>query len=432
MNVSTARTPEMSRLIAAALPHSTFSVLGRIRHSADEYNQRYHAADHTTRSYYENAVTVSTPAPHQTALSKSLRHAMSAYVDDGDEFASGLPSIIGADTGTQGIASFLERVLVSAALFGVERTVCTLFGWLAGEPAKYMYVYGIKGLSLDGEPSLEWCEGVRFIKIPSRGDELDELIPNHLRQEFRPFSYDRSRPEVLLCCDATAWPVFDHPANIPSGKSRPNINKYRTFPISAPWAVVMDALSLACDSCVYDSIRWQQVNDDVTRALSLHGSSSSRPYHGLGDMGYSADFTAANLREAVDLADRLQSCDSDALRVCIYRWRASFTRQRIEQLIDLRIALEALYAKGARNESKLRVKIHGAWHLGADAEERRAILDQLGTLYDEASRVVHGSAEQRKAARRADCDAVRSYCRRGILKMLEEGTPDWKSLIVGA
>ena len=426
--MSDTRAYDFSKLIEATLPHSTFSVLRRIGESAYQYKKSYYTADHTTRPYYETAVKISLPDAHRSELSASLRNAMAAYVDDADEFASGLPSLIGAATGAQSVASFLERILVSVALFGVQQTVDTLFGWLAGEPARYMYVYGLKGLSLEGANSLEWCDGVRFVKLPSSSDKMDELIPHHLRQEFRPFSYDRSRPDVLLCCDATAHPVFGHPENNPNGEHRPNIQRTWTFPISARWPVAMDALSLACDSCVYDAIRWQKANDDVTRILSLHGSSSCRPYHGLGDTGYSAEFTAANLREAVDLADRLQRCDNSALRVCIHRWKASFTRQREDQLIDLRIALEALYAQGTRSESKLRVAINGAWHLGKDASERRTILEQLGTLYDEASGVVHGRA----ASKRADCEAVRSYCRRGILKMLREGAPDWKSLIVGA
>jgi hypothetical protein len=424
------RDSEMVRLIAAALPHTTFSVLGRIPHSAAEYKQRYHAPDHSTRSYYENVVTVSPRADYLYTLSISLRRAMSEYVGPSDEFASSLPAVVGAGTGTQTLAAFLDRVMVSAALFGVARTVHSLFRWIDGEPASYMDVFGIKGLSLDNENTVEWCDGVRFVKIPSRDDELDGLIPDHLRHEFRPSGYDRTRPDVLLCCDATARPVFDHPANIPGGKSRPAILTSSALPANGSWADLLDALSLACDSCVYDTRWWRQVNDGVTRVLFLHGS-SSRPMGIRGDMGYSAEFTPAHLQRALALVSHIKRCDR-AMRTCIHRWKMSFVRLPIERLIDLRIALEALYAQGALGETKLRVSVRGAWHLGTDAEERRTILDKLSTFYDDASRVVHGSEPRNAPRNSTDCDEVRSYCRRGILKVLAEGAPDWKSLIVGA
>ena len=418
---------EMVRLIKAALPHTTFSVLGHIRHSPAAYKQSYQTSTDPARSYYETAVTASLPADHQSALSGSLRRAMSAYVDSSDEFATGFPILVGGGTGKQGIDAFRDRVLLSATLFGAARTVDSLFGWIDGEPARYMDVYGINGLSLDAVPSLDWRDGVRFVAIPAREEEWDELIPDHVRLQFREFGSARTRPDVLLCCDATARPVFDHPANIPSGAPhRPNIDTSEALPIREHWGEYMDALSLACDSCVHGMMGWKMVNDGVTRVLLPHGTSSW--FSGaLGDLSHSATLTPAKLREAEGLIDLLKRHGS-SLRVCMHRWKMSFVRLRMDQLIDLRIALEALYASGSQNEARLRVSIHGACHLGKHADERRAILDQLGMLYNEASSVVHGRTQRNEA----DCDQARSLCRRGILKVLNEGAPDPDLFVLGS
>ena len=106
-----------------------------------------------------------------------------------------------------------------------------------------------------------------------------------------------------------------------------------------------------------------------------------------------------------------------------------------DRYIDLRVALEALYLKDFMNEQsqemRFRLALFGAWHLGADWEERRSIRKTLRDAYDMASKAVHEGELPRKAT--GTLPAPQDLCRRGILKLLREGAPkDWGDLVLGA
>ena len=60
-----------------------------------------------------------------------------------------------------------------------------------------------------------------------------------------------------------------------------------------------------------------------------------------------------------------------------------------DRLIELRIAREALYGKGATHEKAFPLSTYGGWHVGGAADERRAIRDTLHKAYDDASRAIH-------------------------------------------
>ena len=91
------------------------------------------------------------------------------------------------------------------------------------------------------------------------------------------------------------------------------------------------------------------------------------------------------------------------LKIAVDRWRRSMVEgaQLEDRYIDLRIALEAIYLKDFANERsqemRFRLALCGAWHLGADFEERRSIRRALRDAYDTASKAVH-EGELAKAA----------------------------------
>ena len=110
-----------------------------------------------------------------------------------------------------------------------------------------------------------------------------------------------------------------------------------------------------------------------------------------------------------------------------------------DSFIDLRIALEALYLKDFTNEysqeMRFRLALFGAWHLGDDLEKRQTIRKTLRDAYDRASGVVHGrDLEFNESNRKLLADA-QDLCRRGILRLIEEGIPspeEWGDLILGS
>ena len=101
-----------------------------------------------------------------------------------------------------------------------------------------------------------------------------------------------------------------------------------------------------------------------------------------------------------------------------------------DQLIDLRIALEALYG-GRGPELAFRVSTCGARHLGRDLDERRHYRDLLAKAYSTASRIIHAGEVKGPSVAQSLKDGL-DACRKGVLKCLEEGRiPNSDELLLG-
>ena len=101
-----------------------------------------------------------------------------------------------------------------------------------------------------------------------------------------------------------------------------------------------------------------------------------------------------------------------------------------DQLVELRIALDGLYARKGR-ASKQDVAVRGAWHVADTPKDRRRFYDLLRLAYGDASTVVHADEPKNLKSRRPVYASVRENCRLGILKKLDEGDADWDDLILG-
>lgn len=106
-----------------------------------------------------------------------------------------------------------------------------------------------------------------------------------------------------------------------------------------------------------------------------------------------------------------------------------------EQLIELRIALEAVFLNDDQREGEKRhrLAVRGAWFLGKTPEERRACFDVLKFVYDYASAVIHGgvpNAKRRDMTR--DIALAQDLCREAILRMARQDKKvDWSGVILG-
>lgn len=112
--------------------------------------------------------------------------------------------------------------------------------------------------------------------------------------------------------------------------------------------------------------------------------------------------------------------------------------------------MESLYLRDFQNEHSqemgFRVALFGAWHLGADLEERRTLRKTLRDAYGAASRAVHyGDVDSGRSARRKREDPAgrwrehekllsetQGILRRGLLAVIANGPPpDWGDLVLG-
>ena len=84
-------------------------------------------------------------------------------------------------------------------------------------------------------------------------------------------------------------------------------------------------------------------------------------------------------------------------------------------------------------EMSFRVAHFGAWHLGSNFEARREIRNKLKRAYGQASRAVHDGQVQSTEDNRQLLLQTQELCRRGILKLLQEGEPkDWGDIVLGS
>ena len=212
------------------------------------------------------------------------------------------------------------------------------------------------------------------------------------------------------------------------------------------------ALSLVCNRRVGLAWSWNDHSDAgafTTGALSsLTGPVMATEMLGKGsthsvDTGVtklsSFDPPAPNLSEeglkrAWDLRSELQRrIDSDQrFQVSVSRWAQAASPGVLnpDRVIDLRIALEFLYLDSSEGELGFRLSVTGARHLGSNLVNRKPIRKTLADFYRLASRVIHGAA----LARSGDIslvDKATTYCRDGILKIVEErNQPDWTDVLL--
>ena len=123
------------------------------------------------------------------------------------------------------------------------------------------------------------------------------------------------------------------------------------------------------------------------------------------------------LRETLVQNDRLHMANPRIQRA-LHRWLRAKQILVPDGLMELRIALEALYSRGGALGYS--VSTNGALHLGRTYEERVCYRNLLKAVYDAASAAIHGRSG-RKHHNHHDllvkgCDA----CREGILKCLAE------------
>ena len=104
----------------------------------------------------------------------------------------------------------------------------------------------------------------------------------------------------------------------------------------------------------------------------------------------------------------------------------------LDQFIELRIALEALYLDSPEGELRFRLASHGSWHIGKNVEERKRYYQTLLQMYKLASNAVHGGEIKKNKKNEELLKGAQDLCQKGILKRLrEKATPNWGNLILG-
>ena len=325
---------------------------------------------------------------------------------------------------------FVDDVVCAAAALGVSRVSQLLSDWSNGKPAHYEMRTVLFGANIDRPIELP-REGIRINVMPDSFDDLPYEFPSALRYIEGSLSPDSvlGRPVLSVACSGS--PVFHMPVTGMGGRFYEEwaYGELPKFSLDA----FCEVLSLAGNGCIQAKYIWPHAPD-----LKLFVA----PPEGMGlpggfvDTGSRITLTQRHLEDARDLflmQDRLPEKTRTSLKVAIHRWIMS--KKEISQedkLIELRIALEALYLRGEGSEMSYRMATRGAWHLGDSLEERKVIFSTLKVAYSLASTIVH--ARKTKATgfeQSRTLEDGQDMCRKGILKVLRNGEPNWDELVFG-
>ena len=389
-------------------------------------------------------------------LEGHLQVLLNKYVDpDTNHIGYAFPSVVTSGFGWtrylgNGMASissaspldvFAQGLVRASVVLGVENVISLVSGWMEGEPVKYRMSALLNELYISAPATP--IHGVHIEPLPLSSDELPASLP---RLGRLPASDYLGRTIVSIDCDAT--PALFRP---PPMRKSPDIQVEAVPSIGIN--EICQALSLECDIHVDAGFFWENylgLEDAFPFSGSSIHSNVGAHLRGSHPIGWSlnrdyvtgistltpAEGSMVTLREEpIQRTLRaLMDPKSTSIRNAASRWaKSKDTSQDFEdQFIDLRIALESLYLSRKDNaELSFRLALSGAWHLGNSLEHRRKIYQTLREAYSRGSAAIHPRGLDNSQRNREILSDAQATCRRGILKMLEEGPPNWEDLLLG-
>ncbi len=350
-------------------------------------------------------------------------------------FGNGLTGFIGGTTdwAFPTVEGFARPLIIAAVKVGAEEITQQLCAWIRDEVFRYRYNVVLKGIDLDGP--LEF-EGLRLEKSPALRPDHPVVLPS--------LSPSATRLDaVQMSIDCELAPSFCLPDGHPNDLLywTPTETILGTTEFGPPFAMMekgqwldgfCQSMSLASNSHVDWHLLWRDV-DAFAAFADGPESTSHKGGYGHGSSINETKISRACLEETRRIQLVLEKKNlRQELNLAIDRWVMSKKSKSVEdRLIDLRIALEALFeVKGG--EKAFLVATRGAWHLGKNVRDRVRIWETLRDTYSASSRVIHGDKLKHAAKDPSLVSSAQNICREGILKRLDETkAPVWKDIILG-
>ena len=358
----------------------------------------------------------------------TFRNLLGSFVDnETDRIGNGLVNSAGGIPEPT-LGEYVQTLVRASAVLGGERAAELLFGWVQGEPVKYQAVSLLNGVTIDEPLILQ--EGLEMYQLPQSSNELVAHLPA--------MSLDMHGPHamlgrVALSIECEAGPALYLPSR---GEADSNDVKHT-------WAggqidnlsvdSICEAMSLACGGCVRWQFSWRDFGD-VREFLIVYGGTS---FTNVPLWTNATKCSQKNFEHARDIHSlrNAKGKSKPGLDTAVRRWIKSKSSEASfpDQLIDLRIALEALYLDNTEGELRFRLASHGAWHISQGVEDRKQNFQTLLQTYKLASSAVHGGDVKTNDKNKTLLENAQSLCQRGIMKRLEEkADTKWNDLIMGA
>ena len=355
--------------------------------------------------------------------------------DDGDELVRTNIGLIAAGVGgPTPLASLAESVLTSAVLIGSDRTVARLRAWANGEPVTYTKFIVLSGLRIEGDQQrFHVEEGFTIHSLPTNQADLLALdapemwvgSPMSLIPSPPGGPYIYGAPAMIV--EMTLGPVFSKSKEMSlenrTAASGP-LGQLDSLGVHAP---PFAGLSLACNSLVSPSCAWNRFPQEVQSFAPWARLTANHTvlYHGdLSLTPPSSKLTCESLARSIDIAQRVVDHGlGNKSRTALARWAKSMQGQFADQFIDLRIALEALYAPdGGAGEISYRLQTRCARHMAKSFNDRLAIAREVKDFYNTASRFAHGSRADTppEIKHQRQLERAQKICRDALIKIIDQ------------
>ena len=396
-----------------------------------------------------------------------------------------------------GLDSLLEKFLEIAIVSGTEQAILALDRCTRETSGTFQKIIFLKGLRVEYSGTIrgasdtqiretQIAEGIRLVQLPNytmkqmsdmskRGQSGFVELPNYAAG-FRPYLFQESfilsndnpwfsevskSPMVLnllffggaliLIIDYTVSPLFCKP----SVKSLEGVDISDQFEIKTKSAEfpnfdvdkLYHALSLIADYAVKPLFQWQYIGEDELFNVGDWWFTKLMRTRVMLDSGsgiHVIDETDIDKVKCLyQLLTNPSSNIGEKLKIPIDRWIKSKTsKTAVDKIVDLGIALEALYLfdRDGNSELSFQFRLRASWYLGRDKADREMLIDEFKAIYTLRSKAVHtGELPQTVKIRKGESVPISEFipkaqdlCRQSIIKILEAGKfPDWNSLILG-
>ena len=423
----------------------------------------------------------------QTTRSRLLdyiREELALFIDD-DEISTATYFIESNSTDSPCVHRFqnknkgvhprfiLKRLLDIALVRGIEQAV-SVFGRCSrpeGAQGVFQDVSVVKGITL--KTDIEVSKGIRLVPLLDSGisKEFINYFPH-----FAVFAFGDEFPnffgQTLLVIDRPGFSIFhkpgpnqDFPQGLPVGELPFQVGEHDTifrnlgevdsfqesftqalslilnFPIQIPrGAFCFEEVQISRGGYFFEEDRTFNPRDGTIASLiqanRFRNSTKADEDH---------------IEKAKCLYERLVDFDSNdrnKLQIAIDRWIKSIAPESdVDKMIDLGIALEALYVSEPHPERKgidWQIRHHASAYLKTDACPQETLKKKFQEIYRWRSAAVHkGRLPRKKISETKKSPYTReemekfvqraqNLCQKSIRKILDEGKfTDWDSLILG-
>ena len=348
----------------------------------------------------------------------------------------------------------IERLLEITLVQGIEAAVSVFDRYSAPQGVQdfFQYVALLEGIKIETE--IPVYEGVRLVPLPS--PDTSEQLKWYLHgiPYLDGYQFHRFFRKTLLVIDRPGFSVCQKPAphlpfqdeslvdDLPFQIEMPDVKFPSSKAVDSFKRLFCQALSLVCNTSVEIANEGLFVASDKSFNLNYRPSNlfpHSNRSRSTFMAGYMEIWKAKCLYEVLDKKPSIR----EKLRIPIDRWiRSKADGDPVDQMIDLGIALEALYSLKNERGITATLSIRAAWHLGKNKEHRQELLTKFRQIYRCRSNAVH-HGQLDETARFGEQNIpisgfiakAQNLCRKSIKKILNDKRfPDrdyWDSLIVG-